>query len=348
MQTQCLPIDFLSNLRPAETIVRQHSRMEFYVSISETIEAAERRIRPYARETLLEASPTFSAKIGQEVLVKLENLQHTSSFKLRGALNKILSMGAEAAKTKVVTASSGNHGAAVAYALRVIGGNGLVFVPNGASPSKVANIRKLGAEVEFFGEDSIETEIHARAYAEEHGCLYVPPYNDYEVMRGQGTIGVELMRQSAGQPIDNLFISVGGGGLIGGIAAYMKEVSPKTRIIGCSPAASCVMARSVEAGSVLDLPSDDTLSDGTAGGLESDTITFPFCRDLVDHWVDVSEEEIAEAMRTFIDGHHMLLEGAAGVALAGACKVDPEWTRGRSVVVICGANVSRDVLRSVI
>ncbi len=227
-----------------------------------------------------------------------------------------------------------------------IGGSGLVFVPEGASPSKVANIRKLGAEVAFFGDDSVETEIHARAYAQERDCLYVPPYNDYEVMRGQGTIGVELMRQS--RPIDNLFISVGGGGLIGGIAAYMKEVSPKTRIIGCSPAASCVMARSVEAGTVLDLPSEDTLSDGTAGGLEADTITFPFCRDLVDHWIDVSEDEIADAMRTFIDGHHMLLEGAAGVALAGACKAGPEWTRGRSVVVICGANISRDVLRTVI
>jgi threonine dehydratase len=320
--------------------------MEIYVSISQTIEAAERRIRPFARETLLDASPVFSKKIGQEVFVKLENLQHTGSFKLRGALNKILSMGEQASMTKVVTASSGNHGAAVAYALRVIGGNGLVFVPEGASPSKVANIKSLGAEVEFFGDDSIETEIHARAYATEHGYLYVPPYNDYEVMRGQGTIGVELMRQS--QPIDNLFISVGGGGLIGGIAAYMKEVSPKTRIIGCSPAASCVMARSVEAGAVLDLPSEDTLSDGTAGGLESDTITFPFCRDLVDHWVDLSEDEIADAMRSFIDGHHMLLEGAGGVALAGACKVDPEWTRGRSVVVICGANISRDVLRTVI
>ena len=129
------------------------------------------------------------------------------------------------------------------------------------------------------------------------------------------------MRQS--RPIDNLFISVGGGGLIGGIAAYMKEVSPKTRIIGCSPAASCVMARSVEAGTVLDLPSEDTLSDGTAGGMEADTITFPFCRDLVDHWIDVSEDEIADAMRTFIDGHHMLLEGAAGVALAGALQGRP-------------------------
>ncbi|MDQ0390799.1 threonine/serine dehydratase [Labrys monachus] len=312
----------------------------------DAIHAADRRIRPVVRETGLEASPPFSERTGQEVLLKLENLQHTGSFKLRGAANKILSLGTPAPDTKVVTASSGNHGAAVAYALRGVGGRGLIFVPNGASPAKVANIRRLGAEVEFVGEDSADTEAHARRYAEERGWPYVPPYNDPDVVAGQGTIAAELLRQ--GGPIDNVFVSVGGGGLIGGIATYLKAVSPRTRIIGCSPAASCVMARSVEAGEVLDLPSGATLSDGTAGGIEPGTITFALCRDHVDHWIDVDEEEIAEAMRLFIDGHHMLLEGAAGVALAGLCKAGPAWTQGRSVAVICGANISRPVLRSVL
>jgi len=316
------------------------------MNLVDAIRAADARIRPVVRETWLEASPVFSERTGHEVLVKLENLQHTGSFKLRGATNKILSLGPSASDMKVVTASSGNHGAAVAHALRGIGGKGLIFVPNGASPTKVANIRKLGAEVEFFGDDSADTEAHARSYAEERGWLYVPPYNDPDVVAGQGTIAAELARQTG--PIDNVFVSVGGGGLISGIAAYMKGVSPQTRIIGCSPAASCVMARSVEAGKVLDLPSDETLSDGTAGGIEPDTMTFPLCRDLVDHWIDVSEEEIAEAMRVFIDGHHMLLEGAAGVALAGLAKAGPAWSQGRSVVVICGANISRPVLRNVL
>jgi threonine dehydratase len=315
------------------------------MNLVDAIQAADTRIRPVVRETWLEASPVFSELVGNEVLLKLENLQHTGSFKLRGATNKILGL-APSADMKVVTASSGNHGAAVAHALRGVGGKGLIFVPKGASPAKVANIRKLGADVEFFGDDSGETEAHARRHAEEKGWLYVPPYNDPEVVAGQGTIAVELLRQTG--PIDNIFVSVGGGGLIGGIAAYMKAVSPQTRIIGCSPAASCVMARSVEAGRILDLESDETLSDGTAGGVEADTITLSLCRDHVDHWIDVSEEEIAQAMRLFIDGHHMLLEGAAGVALAGLCKAGPAWTAGRSVAIICGANISRPVLGSVL
>jgi threonine dehydratase len=316
------------------------------MSLVDAINAADLRIRPVVRETWLEYSPAFSDLLGGEVSVKLENLQHTGSFKLRGATNKILSLGAASTQTMVITASSGNHGAAVAYALHGVGGQGLIFVPKGASAAKIANIRSLGAEVEFFGEDSAETEVHARAYADQHGYLYVPPYNDLEVVAGQGTVAAELLRQA--NRIDNVFVSVGGGGLIGGIAGYLKAVSPGTRIIGCSPANSCVMARSVEAGRILKLESLDTLSDGTAGGIEADSITFPLCRDHVDHWVDVSEEEIAEAMRQFIDSHHMLLEGAAGVALAGARKAGPAWTSGRTVILICGANISRPVLGSVL
>ena len=316
------------------------------MSFVDAINAADLRIRPVVRETWLEYSPALSDLLGGEVSVKLENLQHTGSFKLRGATNKILSLGAASAQTKVITASSGNHGAAVAYALHGVGGQGLIFVPKGASAAKIANIRSLGAEVEFFGHDSAETEAHARAYADQHGYLYVPPYNDPDVVAGQGTVAVELLRQ-AGR-IDNVFVSVGGGGLIGGIAGYLKAVSPGTRIIGCSPVNSCVMARSVEAGRIVDLESLDTLSDGTAGGIEADSMTFPLCRDLVDHWVDVSEEEIAEAMRQFIDSHHMLLEGAAGVALAGALKAGPAFTSGHTVILICGANISRSVLGSVL
>jgi threonine dehydratase len=316
------------------------------MSLVDAINAADLRIRPVVRETWLEYSPAFSDLLGGEVSVKLENLQHTGSFKLRGATNKILSLGAASTQTMVITASSGNHGAAVAYALHGVGGQGLIFVPKGASAAKIANIRSLGAEVEFFGEDSAETEVHARAYADQHGYLYVPPYNDPEVVAGQGTVAAELLRQA--NRIDNVFVSVGGGGLIGGIAGYLKAVSPGTRIIGCSPANSCVMARSVEAGRILKLESLDTLSDGTAGGIEADSITFPLCRDHVDHWVDVSEKEIAEAMRQFIDSHHMLLEGAAGVALAGARKAGPAWTSGRTVILICGANISRPVLGSVL
>jgi threonine dehydratase len=311
----------------------------------EDIAAAERRIRPLVRETLLEVSDALSQRVGGKVFLKLENLQHTGSFKVRGASNKILSLGSDL-KTTVVAASSGNHGAAVAYVLRELGGKGLIFVPTGASPAKVENIRHFGAEVAFFGDDYIETETHARAWAATHGWTFVSPYNDSAVVAGQGTLGMEIARQAA--QIDNVFVAVGGGGLIGGIALYLKSVNPGIRVIGCSPAASNVMARSVRAGRIVEMPSEPTLSDGTAGGVEHNSMTLALCRDLVDHWIDVSEAEIVEAMRLFIDAHHMLLEGAAGVAIAGALKVGKTWTAGRSVIVICGANISRDTLKSVL
>jgi threonine dehydratase len=311
----------------------------------EDIAAAERRIRPLVRETPLEVSDALSERTGGKVLLKLENLQQTGSFKVRGASNKILSVGNDL-KSTVVAASSGNHGAAVAYALREVGGKGLIFVPTGASPAKVENIRHFGAEVAFFGDDSVATETHARGWAAAHGWAFVSPYNDRAVVAGQGTLGIEIARQAA--QIDSVFVAVGGGGLIGGIAIYLKSVDPAIRVIGCSPAASNVMAQSVRAGRIVDLPSELTLSDGTAGGIEENSLTFALCRDLVDHWIDVSETEIAAAMRLFIDAHHMLLEGAAGVAIAGALKADKTWTAGRSVIVICGANISRDTLKSVL
>ncbi|MGD9886293.1 threonine/serine dehydratase [Reyranella sp.] len=308
--------------------------------------AAEHRIRALVRETPLERSAMLSARIGSEGLLKLENLQHTGSFKVRGASNKILGLD-EDRNAPVVAASSGNHGAAVAYVLRNVGRKGIVFVPTNASANKVRNIRSLGAEVVFFGEDMAVTEIHARTWAAERGLTFVSPYNDAAIVAGQGTLGLEAWRQAAGR-IDNVFVPVGGGGLIGGIALYLKSMKPDVRIVGCSPAASCVMAQSVRAGRILDLPSSPTLSDGTAGGIEADTITFALCRDYVDHWIEVSEEQIAEAMRLFIDAHHMLLEGAGGVAIAGALGAGDAWTAGRSMIVICGANISRSTLKSVL
>lgn len=308
--------------------------------------AAERRIRALVRETPLERSEALSARVGSEVLLKLENLQHTGSFKVRGAGNKILGLD-DRGNAPVVTASSGNHGAAVAYVLRNVGRKAIVFMPGKASALKVQNIRNLGAEVAFFGEDEAATESHARGWAAERGLTFVSPYNDPAIVAGQGTLGLEAWRQAAGS-IDNVFVSVGGGGLIAGVALCLKSLNPDIRVIGCSPAASPVMAQSVRAGRILDLPSLPTLSDGTAGGIEADTITLALCRDYVDHWIEVSEDEIAEAMRLFIDAHHMLLEGAGGVAIAGALAAGEAWTTGRSLVVICGANISRSTLKAVL
>jgi threonine dehydratase len=307
---------------------------------------ASSRIAGIVRETPLDYSYRFSDLTGAEVYLKLENLQYTGSFKLRGAVNRLLTLTPAQKEAGCVTASSGNHGAAVAYAMRKLGIGGVIFVPEQTSGAKVDAIRSYGGEVRFFGSDGLDTELHARAFADEHGMTYLSPYNDPDVVAGQGTCGIEIMRSIP--EFDTLYVAVGGGGLASGVASVLKSSIPSIRIVGCQPEASAVMAHSVEAGRIIDEPSRPTLSDGTAGGVEQDAITFELCRELVDEFVLVGEPEIAQARRRFIDFEHQLIEGAAGVAL-GAMLKQREALAGRQVVVlICGGNVGRDTLKGLL
>jgi threonine dehydratase len=307
---------------------------------------AANRIAGHVKETPLDYSPFFSELTGANVYLKLENLQHTASFKLRGAFNKILSMGPENTAAGCVAASSGNHGAAIAYAMQKLDIKGVIFVPEGASPAKIEAIKRAGGDVRFFGTDGLETEEHARQFASDNGMHYLSPYNDLDVIAGQGSCGVEIARQIG--ELDAIFIAVGGGGLISGVGTFLKSVHPALKIIGCQPSASAVMAESAKAGKIVELASEPTLSDGTAGGIESGAITFDICQDIVDDYVLVSEDEIAESMREFIDSHHQLPEGAAGVAIAAMKKSAAEFQGKNIVTIVCGANVSRETLRKVI
>ncbi len=175
---------------------------------------------------------------------------------------------------------------------------------------------------------------------------YVSPYNDPTIIAGQGTCGVEIVAQLP--DIDTAFIAVGGGGLISGVGSVLKRHNPRLRLFGCQPAASAVMARSIEAGRILDLPSDATLSDGTAGGVEPDAITFELCRELVDEFVLVSEEQIAAAMRAYMTAESDRIEGAAGVAIAALEARKQAIVKRKIVVIICGGNVSQATLDAVI
>ena len=307
---------------------------------------AANRIAPHIRETPLDHSPFFSELTGANVFLKLENLQFTGSFKLRGAFNKLLSLTPEQRAAGCVAASSGNHGAAVAFAMSKLGTKGVIFVPEGTSTTKVEAIKRAGGEVRFFGTDGLDTEMHAREYAAENGMCYLSPYNDEDIVAGQGTCGVEIAKQLP--QADAIFAAVGGGGLISGVGSFLKSVNPTMAVLACQPAASAVMTESVKAGEILELPSQPTLSDGTAGGIEADAITFDLCRAVTDDYVVVSEDQIAEAMRQFIDAHHMLLEGAAGVALAGLRLRADSYQRKNVVVIICGGNISREMLKEVI
>ena len=314
--------------------------------VAESSERAAARIAGLVRETPLDYSPAFSAATGADVWFKLENLQHTGSFKLRGAANRLMTLTPEERAAGCVTASSGNHGAAVAYAMQKLNIAGVIFVPEQTSSVKVDAIRSYGGDVRFFGTDGLDTELHARDYAGQNSMFYVSPYNDAEVMAGQGSCGVEIAAQLP--DVDEVFIAIGGGGLISGVGSVLRRHSKSVRIIGCQPSASAVMAHSVEAGEILQLPSAPTLSDGTAGGIEPGAITFDLCKELVDDYILVDEPEIAAAMRTFMDSQHQLIEGAAGVAIA-AMLANAADLKGRKVVIlVCGANISRESLLSVI
>lgn len=307
---------------------------------------AERRIRPYLRETELVFSEHFSALTGARVHFKCENLQHTGSFKARGAFNCMLALQESDKPAGFVAASTGNHGKAVAYALQQLHATGLIFMPHGSSSSKVEAIGNLGVEVRFEGSDCVESEHAARRYAADQGYAYVSPYNDERVIAGQGTIGPELERQL--EPVDAVFISLGGGGLISGVAGYLKGINSATRVYGCSPANSAVMIDSIAAGEILELPSKPTLSDGTAGGVEPGSVTFDLCRRYVDQYIKVTEADIREGLRQFTQAHDMTIEGSAAVALM-ACVTHSQGLEDKNVVVVlCGGNINPDTLREAI
>lgn len=312
--------------------------------LTDKIEKAEKVIRPFIRETPLEYSYSLSADTGCEVYLKLENFQITGSFKARGSMNKILSLKED--KRKIITASTGNHGLGVANALKATGKEGTIFLPTKASVAKVEAIKQRGISVEFHGESGEVTETYARKFAKETNQIYVSPYNDEDVIAGQGTIGVELYRQLP--ELDAIFVSIGGGGLIAGIAAYLKSVNPNIKIIGCLPANAPVMYECIKAGKVIEVPEQPTLSDGTAGGIDHDTITFELCRDLIDDYILISEDEILAAMRVVLKHHHQVIEGSAGVAVAAVIKLKEKFQGKKVAAVICGSNVSEAVLKKVV
>ena len=310
--------------------------------VKETLEA-EHRLRGWVRETPVEPSlASWGKRVGPMSTSNWRIFQRTGSFKIRGAMNKLLTLTPEERAQGVVAASSGNHGAAVADGTSVLGIPATIFVPEDASPTKVATIRSYGTQVRLEGADCVVAELRARRYAEKTGRVYVSPYNDPVVVAGQGTVGLELANQL--ESIDAVLVALGGGGLIAGIGGYLKSIVPEVEIIACSPEKSAVMHASIEAGRILELDSEPTLSDGTAGGVEPGAITFELCRTIVDRYVLVSETEIASAMRLIVDRHHMLIEGAAGVPVAALLKEKASLAGKRVAVVLCGANISPEIL----
>ena len=304
------------------------------------------RSKAYVRHTPLEHSPYLSQLIDGDVYLKLDNIQKTGSFKFRGAVSKMTSLLDEEKVNGVVTASTGNHGAACSLAMSLIGIKGKIVVPEIVHKNKVENIINFGGEVEYFGDDCIRAEERAQEISDETGATYISPYNDPAIVCGQGIMGYEIHEDLP--ETDAVCISVGGGGLISGVGGYLKSVNPNVQMIGVSPKNSCVMYESLKAGKQLDLPSEDTLSDGTAGGVEFGSITFDLCKDIIDEFILVSEDEIADGIRIGVEKHHQLIEGAAGTAIAGFVQMKDHLKGKTVVIVMCGGNISSEVLKSIL
>jgi threonine dehydratase len=306
--------------------------------LKDEIDAAYGRIGGVVRETPLE-----EFVLAPGVFLKLEHLQHTGSFKFRGASNKIAMLTPEQAAAGVVAASNGNHGMGVAAAARARGVEAEVFVSSQVARAKADRIERYGARIRYAGNDPLTAELAARRAAVESGRVFISPYNDLDVIAGQGTIAVELVRQFAeqcGAPPEAVFIAVGGGGLIGGIGSYLKAVSPATEIIGCWPENSPVLYECMKTARIYDVPERPTISESTSGNLEPESVTLDVCRHVIDRAVLVSEAEILEAMRLLLDTEHWVIEGAAGVAVAAWRKVAAEYAGKPVAIILCGRNLS--------
>lgn len=300
------------------------------------VERAAAALDGHVVHTPLVPAPHWSAQLGADVRWKLENVQHTGSFKVRGASNALLQMPEAQRGRGVVGASSGNHGLGLAHAANQLHLPVTVFVPETTPPDKRAMLQQRGAEVVVHGADCVDTEAEAQRFAGAHGRAYVSPYNDATVIAGQGTIARELL---ADWPeVEVVYVALGGGGLLAGMAAWGRVHAPGVEWVGCSPAASPAMAACVRAGQQVEVPCGPTWSDSTAGGVEPGAITVPLCCELVDRLVDVDESAITAAMRTSLRQQHLLIEGAAAVAVA-ACERDTELRGRRAAVLICGGNL---------
>ncbi len=317
--------------------------------LPDSIQAANRRIKAVdggVRETPLDESGSFSDRTGASFLLKGEHLQRTGSFKMRGAMNKVLRLDDEHRKRGIITASSGNHGMATTRAALLGDVEATIYLPESVSPLKHSNMTRLGAETVLVPGNGIEAEKAARIAAEQQGKTYVSPYADLDIIAGQGTVGLELAEQCP--DLAAVYVCVGGGGLISGIGSYLKAHRPDVEIIACWPENAPAMHLCLQRGEIYDTPETDTLSDGSAGGVEEGAVTFQLCQQVIDRHLLISEMEIACAIRDMAAAENFIIEGAAGVALAAALKTAGDYWGRKIAVVVCGRNIALDSFRSVL
>ena len=305
------------------------------------------KVYDVAIESPLDPAPALSRRLGNHVLLKREDQQPVFSFKLRGAYNKMAHLTPAQLARGVICASAGNHAQGVALAAQRLGCDAVIVMPVTTPRIKVAAVAARGAKVELHGDSYHEASLHAKALARKHRLTFVHPYDDPLVIAGQGTIGLEILRQHP-QPLDAVFVPVGGGGLIAGIAAYVKRISPRTRIVGVEPVDSNAMQASLKAGRRVTLAHVNIFADGVAVKQVGEE-TFRLARKLVDEMVLVDTDEICAAIKDVFEETRTVVEPAGALAVAGMKRwVERRRVKGRTFVAICcGANMNFDRLRFV-
>jgi threonine dehydratase len=309
---------------------------------------ARRRIAPYVRRTPLARSPWLSERSGADVSLKLESLQVANSFKSRGAFNAVMARLERPAgrPARLVTASAGNHGRALAAAAETFNLPLVVFTPSDAPATKLEAIRRHGAELRDEGRDYDEAERMAKAFAASTGAEFISPYNDADVIAGAATIALEIFEDAP--DVDMLVVPIGGGGLISGVAVAATSIAPACEIIGVEAAASCAFQTSVRAGRLVEIVPGATLADGLGGNPDPQTITFAYIQQFVDRIDTVTEEDLSAAIAGLVEAEHLIAEGAGAAAVA-ALVGGRTNVRGRRVaVIVTGSNIDRARLASLL
>ena len=307
------------------------------MSLASVIRQAAARLEPYLYQTPCSRMPWLDGYANGRVLGKLEHLQRTGSFKFRGAMNFLLQLGPSALTKGVVTASAGNHGLGVAEAGQLTSCAVTVFVPETASKAKISKLREKGVQLILSGQDYDEAQEHALRHASESGLPYVHAFDDEVVIAGQGTTGLEIV-ETVRQP-GIILVPVGGGGLLGGLASIVKELSPQTRIIGVQSEASPAMQRAIQSGKVVETPIEQSVADGLAGRFVCDR-TLALAQQYCDEVVLVSEPSIRTAMKEIYLQQGWRVEGSAAVGVAAILEGKIDADSRECVTVITGGNIS--------
>lgn len=306
--------------------------------------AAHERIRPHIKQLPLYYSHIFSEKFGGDVFFKLENLQRTGSFKIRGAVNALLS-NLEKCQNGVVTASAGNHAQGVAFGAQQLGISAIIVMPVATPLVKIENTKRYGAEVILQGASYDEAYAHACLVAEETGRYMIHPFNDPDVIAGQGTIAHEILSEK--QDIDQIIVPIGGGGLISGIASYVKQVMPRVRVVGVQAENAAGMLASVKAGRLVRLSSSATIAEGIAVKAVGE-LTYSICKRTVDEILTVTENEIAAAVLTYLEQSKLVVEGAGATPLALALARKIDLAGKKNVFVLSGGNIDVNLISRII